>query len=330
MLNQLMETYGIAGREDAVRSVITKALKQSAIDYYIDKMGNLHAVRDGAGKRYFLAAYMDEPGIIVTKITEDGYLKFDTVGRIEPAFLVSKRVIIGGCCGIISLKAIHLATKAERETPVRTDQLYIDIGAASAADAAECVEIGDYGVLDSRYRTMAHDFVKGRALAGRMGCFAVLEVLQNTDVPMHAVFAVQREIGCRGMTAAVWQSAADVSIVLDGIADQSPDGKKDTLKVGDGVVLIRRTGSGSMDASLWKLAANAAKEHGVPVQYGNLKERGQEGALMQNGGGHRCLCLAVPVRYMRSCAQVASLKDMRSMIACIKGIIEESERGSLG
>ena len=85
-----------------------------------------------------------------------------------------------------------------------------------------------------------------------------------------------------------------------------------------------------MDASVWKLAANAAKEHGVPVQYGNLKERGQEGALMQSGGGHRCLCLAVPVRYMRSCTQVASLTDMRSMIACVREIIKESERGSLG
>lgn len=327
MLRKLEECYGVSGMEAQVCSYLKNALSPFCTRLWEDSMGSLHAEKkaDKDAKNILIAAYMDEPGIIITRITEDGYLKFETVGRIDAAFLVSKRVCIHGIDGIISLKAIHLATKKERETPVKADQLLIDIGASSREEAEQAVEIGDYGAFDSRFQEFGDGFVKGRALAGRAGCAVASEILQNDwACNLHVIFAVQREIGNRGMAAAAWESKADMTVVLDGTEARIWAGPQDRPEAGRGAVLLLKTGAGTALQTELQGLLEEAEHRGIPVQTYYTGEKGQETVLRQTGYGHHCLCLGIPVRYSKTTAQVASISDMQAMREFVKLVIEQT------
>lgn len=323
MLKELTSLYGVSGLEMPVRSYLEEKIKNECDALYQDGMGNLHAVKHGKGPKVLVTAYMDEPGIIITQITKDGYLRFETVGRIQPAFLVSKRVFINGHAGIISLKAIHLASKEERQTPVKVKQLFVDIGADTREEAEKAVEIGDYGVIDSDYRELENNMVKGRALAGRMSCAAAVWLLEQLHCNLHVIFAVQREIGCRGMQAAAQNVDADFSVVFDAAPTEDKKEKgQNTPWSGDGPVLFRRTGAGCIDPALWLKAKETAKEHGIPIQCCTTKEKGQESVLLQTGNRHRCICLGIPVRYAGSASQIADKKDFDNLKKLSYALIE--------
>ncbi len=323
MLKELTSLYGVSGLETSVRTYLEEKIKNDCDALYQDGMGNLHAVKHGKGPKVLVTAYMDEPGIIITQITKDGYLRFETVGRIQPAFLVSKRVFINGHAGIISLKAIHLASQEERQTPVKVKQLFVDIGADTREEAEKAVEIGDYGVLDSDYRELENDMVKGRALAGRMSCAAAAWLLEQLHCDLHVIFAVQREIGCRGMQAAAQNVDADFCVVFGAApAEDKKEKEQDTSWPGDGPVLFQRTGAGCINPALWLKAKETAKEHGIPIQCCTTEEKGQESVLLQTGKQHRCICLGIPVRYAKSASQIADQKDFDNLRKLSYALIE--------
>ncbi len=330
MLKALANCFGVSGMEDSVRRCIEEQLRGYDIKLRTDAMGNLHAMVDGDGPPILVTTYMDEPGIIVTKITEDGYLQFETIGPVAPSCLVSKRVWIGTCPGIISLKAIHLTKKKERETPVKASQLFVDIGANTREEAAKIAEIGDYGTFDIPYRELENHFVKGRAIAGRMGCVAAIELLKKSpDCNLHVIFATQRQIGCRGMIAASWNLEADFTVVLDGIAaqDYTTAPKEGRPQAGEGVALLHHSGSGKMDATFYSMAKKVAEEEEIPIQNCSVDEKGQEQILQQTGKKQRCLCLGIPVRYPESLGQVANIKDLQAMIRLSHTMIHRVSKG---
>ena len=315
MLREIGELDSVSGLENPVREYLLNDIQGYCDKTWVDSMGNLHAEKSGAcGKSILITTYMDEPGIIVTQITDDGYLKFDTVGRIRPEFLVSKRIKINGQIGIISLKAVHLVSKKERETPVKISQLFIDIGANSKEEAATAVEIGDYGTFCTRFSEIGGRFIKGRALGGKIGCAAAAKLLKNDlSCNLHVIFAVQREIGCRGMIAASWQIKADYAIVLDGIDAKLWDKKEEKPSCGSGAVVIYRTGAGLMDKELSDRIKRTAQEHGVSVQTYNTDISGQEAILRRAGTDMRCICLGVPVRYSQSTVQTVCGDDIDAL-----------------
>ncbi len=315
MIKKLVNCVGVSGLETEVRQCIQTMLSEMGVKFWTDTMGNLHGEKDGSSKKpVILTTYMDEPGLIVTKITKDGYLKFEIVGRVKPEFLVSKRVRVGNQIGIISLKAIHLSTKKERETPVKADQLFIDIGAKSYEDASALVEVGDYVAFDSNYKEMDGNCIMGSALAGRLGCYIALNLLKNPAVKnLHVIFAVQREIQNRGMIPASYNLSGEYAIALDGIEGRLWNFKAETAELGKGPVLIPRTGAGEMDTCLGKRLKTLAKETDIPLGSLCTKMVGAESVLQKNGTGLRCLCLGIPVRYMASPTQVACLDDCRKL-----------------
>ncbi len=324
MFKELEHCFGVSGLEEPVSQFLQAQLESLCEKTWKDSMGNLHGENHGNGKKILICTHMDEPGIIITEITEDGYLRFETVGEISPAFLVSKKVWIHGHPGIISLKAIHLTTKSERETPIKAQQLFVDIGAENKEEAKKIVEIGDYGVFDIPYVELANDFIKGRAIAGRMGCFAVLEMLKHRpNANLHVIFAVQHEIGNRGISPGIWNLDAEIAIVLDGTpAKIYPDVDESLPEAGNGVALLRRTGSGNTNAELYALAKKLAEEEGVSIQYSQKKEKGAESVIEASGKEISVLCLDIPVRYANTTAQVASKKDLHAMTKLAIALIE--------
>lgn len=332
-MNELQNYYGVSGREDSICSFLYERLSPLSDDTVKDSMGNLHFYKKGTGKsakKAAVIAYMDEPGIIVTRITEDGYLKFETIGHLTPAGLISKKVILNGIRGIISLKAVHLTSKQERSIPVKLSQLFIDIGASSRKEAEDFVQIGDHGALEEDGRTFGDGYIKGHALGSRVGCVIAENVLrQRYPFNLHVIITVQREVGCRGIQTASWKLSADRVIILDAETAQSYDKVSEKFpELGKGAVILTASGSGLVNPRLIQPVINKAEERQLKYQLFASKDKGQEEVLYQRGYGDKTLTFCIPVRYKDTACQVAHMDDIDSMknltqIALMQVVSEE-------
>lgn len=325
MLKKLTECIGVSGKEDMVRDFLKQQLNGCCTTLETDRMGNLHAINRGKGPEFLIITHMDEPGVIVTRITEDGYLCFEPIGRINPAFLVSKHVCFGKYHGVISLKAIHITTKKEREIPVKASQLFIDIGASSKAEAERVVEVGDYGFLDIPYCELQGGLVRGRAIAGRMGCNVALELLKkNPGCNIHVVFAVQREVKNRGVIGCGDKLHGDYTFVLDGIEGANYVKKRDDgyPEAGNGVAIILKHPDGILNKSMNSFCNEISKRENISLQYGIRKEQDTESTLLKMGQ-HNMISLAISVRYSDSVSPVAHIGDMDAMLRLTDVFIKE-------
>ena len=173
----------------------------------VDALGNLIAWKKGrkhTGSKLLLTAHMDEVGLMIRQITDDGYLKFDTVGAIDRRVLLGKPVLVGPkrVPGVVGLKAYHLVSREEEKSVPKLDEFYIDIGARDRAGAEAQVALGDTAAFDSDAGDFGAGLFQGKALGSRLGC-AVLLTLLRDELPMDCtfVFTAQKEVGARGPSA---------------------------------------------------------------------------------------------------------------------------------
>ena len=144
---------GVSGFEDEVRDYILERVLDHADEIVTDPMGNLMVFKKGRvtpQKRVMLAAHMDEVGLIITSIDDDGYLKFSFVGGIDRRVAIGKSVFVGDnrVPGVIGIKAYHLVSRDEEKKVPKTDDMYIDIGVKNKKEAQEIVSLGDAAVFD--------------------------------------------------------------------------------------------------------------------------------------------------------------------------------------
>ena len=182
MLKRLTEAFGPSGYEDEVRDIIKNEISNICDEIYEDSIGNLICHQKGKkinGKSIMLTSHMDEVGFIISYITDNGYLKFQTVGGIDPNVLISKKITIGDkkLCGVIGTKPIH--QNKDSSNNLKTSDLYIDIGASSKEEALKYVEIGDYACFDSNYIEFGNGFVKAKALDDRVGCYTMINIAKR-------------------------------------------------------------------------------------------------------------------------------------------------------
>ncbi|MBO4468427.1 MAG: M42 family peptidase, partial [Clostridia bacterium] len=242
-LKELCMIDGTSGDEFPVSDYIIEKVKGHC-ECKTDNLGNIICFKKGkcvSPKKIMVDAHMDEIGLIISSITPDGYLKFRTVGGIEPSVMSARRVMVGGYVpGVIGCKPIHLAKSDEKKKSVKPEGLYIDIGASSREEAEKIISIGERAVMVSDYYE-TDDRVLSKALDDRIGCAILIDLIKNYDeYDFYAVFSVQEEVGARGAKVAAFSVAPDSAIVLEAttaadIADV-PDEKK-VCSLSDGVVV---------------------------------------------------------------------------------------------
>ena len=184
-------------------------------DWRVDPLGNLIVHKKGkshAKNKVMFDAHMDEVGMIVTYITDEGMLKFSAVGGVDPRVYLGRSVKVGDkeISGVVGLKPIHMLSKEEELNMPKADEMYIDIGAESADEAREYVSLGDTVVFDSGIRKFGDGFVQGRALDDRMGCAVMIEMIKSElEYDADFSFSVQEEIGTRGAKASAFSIRPD-------------------------------------------------------------------------------------------------------------------------
>ena len=323
LLKKLCTLPGVSSWEDQVRECVLNLAGQYATELRVDAMGNVIAFKEGAkatGSKLLLTAHMDEVGLMVRAITDEGYLKFDTVGAIDRRVLLGKRVLVGPrkLPAVVGLKAYHLVSRDEEKNVPKLEDFYLDIGAKNKEEAQSLVSLGDVAAFDSQPEELAPNLLKGRALDSRVGC-AVLLWLLREQLPMDCtfVFTAQQEVGARGAFGAAFSVQPEIALVLEGApaADLPgvPEHKKRCV-LGRGAVLPFMDRGMVADRRLFETLRSLAEAEDIPWQLRETTDgAGDGGAVQRAGTGVRTAAIAVPVRYAHTPATLADAGDVEAV-----------------
>lgn len=324
LLKDLCRLPGVSGDEDRVRDFIRAKAAPYASAIRTDALGNLIVFKKGrktTGNKLLLAAHMDEVGVIVTRITDEGFLKFDFVGGVDRRVAIGKPVLIGDkqVPGVIGLKAIHLVGQEEMKKVPKTDALYIDIGAKDRETAEKLVALGDYGSFIGEPEAFGQSFLKSKAIDDRVGCAIMLELLKE-ELPLDVTFAftAQEEVGTRGAFAAAFSVTPEVALVLETTtAADSPAVEKhrQVCAPGKGPVISYMDGGTIYDRGLFEDLRRLAEDNHIPWQTKEYIAGGNDARTIQRTkSGVRVAAISAAVRYLHAPASVGSMADFENML----------------
>ena len=328
-LARLLDAMGPSGFEvDPAR--IWRAEAESFTDSVTtDVTGNTMASINADGRpRVMLAGHIDEIGLQITYIDEDGFLYIDGIGGWDPQVIVGQRVRILGrpdrIVGVVGRKAIHLQKPEERRKASKISELWVDVGVESREEATELgLRVGDPMVIDAAMVSLAGDRIASRAIDNRIGAYVVLEALRllsdaSPVASAVAVATVQEEIG--GVSGGGARSSAfglepDVALVVDvTFSTDVPNIEKKELgehRLGGGPVLSR--GSAAHPVVFERLV-EVAEAEGIPhtIQAAARSTRTDADSIHLTRAGVPTGLVSVPNRYMHSPNEVVSLSDLES------------------
>lgn len=332
-LKQLLSTPGPSGDEDAAARVWRAEARTFADTVRADMAGNSFAVLEGEGPRVLLAGHIDEIGLMVTHIDEQGYLFFAGIGGWDAQVLVGQRVLLlghaGEVIGVIGKKPIHLMKPEDRSHASTIEGMWLDIGATSREEANERVRVGAVGVIDAPVYELPNGRIVSRSLDNRSGAFVVLEALRllSQERPRASVAAVatsQEEITFLGAMTAAFSFDPQVAIAVDvTFATDHPESDKQRwgeVKLGGGPVLSR----GSANSALvFKRLVETAEREQLPysLQMSPRYSGTDADAIHKSRGGVATGVVSVPNRYMHSPNEMVALSDLENAAKLIAAFV---------
>jgi putative aminopeptidase FrvX len=335
-LQRLLSTPGPSGNEGAAAEVWREEAGKFA-EVRGDRMGNSFATLNvGGSPRVMLSGHIDEIGLMVTHIDDQGLLHFTGVGGWDPQVLVGQRVLIqtgdGEVPGVIGKKAIHLMEAEERKKVSEIKKLWIDIGARDGDEAKEMVRVGDVGVLDQALLELPNGRIASRSLDNRMGAFVVLEALrllseEDGTVPeVVAVASVQEEIGLYGARGAAFGLDPDAAIAVDVThATDTPGASKNENgdhALGSGPVIKRAT---NLSPIISDGLIAAAEEAGIAFTLeADSRSTGTDADAIQfTRAGIATGLVSAPNRYMHSPNEIVELEDLENCARLISAYVKK-------
>ena len=325
-LKRLLDTPGPSGYERAPAAVWREYARGFA-DVSADVLGNSYAAAGpaaGSAPTILLAGHVDEIGLIISHVDDDGYVYVGAIGGWDPQVLVGQRVRFegrdGAVLGVVGKKPIHLMKPDERDKASKLCDLWVDVGSANKAETLARLEVGDAGVLDTPLLELPNGRIVSRSIDNRVGAFVVVEALRRyAERPgaarVVAVATTQEEIAWRGggaLPSAVRVQPA-MSVVVDvTFATDHPGVEKKEIgeaKLGGGPVFTR----GSVVSPVaYRLLRGAAERLAIPFQ---MHAAGRESftdadAIHNAASGVATALVSIPNRYMHSPNEMVSLDDL--------------------
>ena len=319
-LKSLCLIRGVSGNEQSIRKALLEACRPLCDDVSIDRMGNVAAFKKGTEENaphILLAAHMDEVGFIVTSATEEGLLRIQPVGGVDPRVVVSKRVLVGekAVPGVIGAMAIHLQTPEDRKKVLNYDSIYVDIGAKNKEDALADCPAGSYITFDTPYTCFGEGFICAKALDDRVGCLNLVKLLADSypgDVT--CLFTTEEEVGCRGATGGAFRAAPDMALILEGTTCNDLGDVPDVMqvcRVGEGVAVSFMDNASLVNRPLYEAILRTASENDIPHQVKRSVSGGNDsGPIHKSRAGVATCVLSVPCRYIHSPSSVIKESDV--------------------
>lgn len=323
LLENLVKTYGPASNEGLVRDFIVKEIENYVDDIKIDALGNLIAHKKGNGKKVMISSHMDQIGLMVIDIDENGFLRFTNIGGISPYITLSQKVIFeNGTVGAVFSEPVDDISK------LKLENMYIDIGAFSKEEAEKKVSIGDICIYHSGYDEN-ENVVFTPYLDDRIGCFISIEAIKAIDKPnndLYFVFSVQEEVGLRGAKTAAYGISPDVGIALDVTAHgDTPKARTFAIGLNKGAAIKVKDNSIICHPKVREQLVKVAKENTIPYQMEVLEFGGTDsGAIHLNKEGVPSGVISIPTRYVHSTLEMASKKDILNCKELLVGFLNSN------
>ncbi len=342
LLEKLSGAFGVSGFEEEVRELIAKLTRPYVDEMRVDTLGNLIATRAGrSGRVLMLDAHMDEIGLMVSYIEEEGFLRFAPLGgwdvRILPAQALTVRTRSGTLVkGVIGTPPPHILSPKEREQPFKLEELFVDIGVGSRSEAeALGIRIGSPAVIAYPFERLNEQVVMGKAFDDRAGCAVLIKTLErlqgsSLELTLACNFAIGEETGLKGARTAAYQIEPDLALALEGtIGADTPGvppsrqptglGKGPAISVADRTLIV--------NGRLVRFIEELAEAQGIPYQYKLPPFGGTDaGAIHLSRGGVLAGVISVPCRYIHSPLSLLRLDDFENTVRLVSEFAKEGQR----
>ncbi|MFB6107057.1 MAG: M20/M25/M40 family metallo-hydrolase [Halobacteriaceae archaeon] len=330
-LDELLTAPAPSGYERRAQRRWVEYVRPHADDVRVDDYGNAVATVHGDGPDLAFAGHGDEIGFVVTKVTEEGFLRVAPVGGADRTVSRGQHVTVHGAdgpvAGVIGQTAIHLRDPDEEGLDDITEQ-HVDVGAADEDDAREVVEVGDPVTVERGVRDLRGTRIAARATDNRVGMWVAAEAVRraardDVDATVHAVSTVQEEVGLQGARMVGFDVDPDAAVAVDvtHAADNPsyPPSRASEVDLGGGPVVSRGS---SNHAVLVETLREAADGAGVAVQLqatGTRTGTDADSFYVQRGG-IPSVNLGIPNRYMHTPAEVVDTTDLEDAAALLRAV----------
>ena len=292
------------------------------------------AVEHAYRPKVMLAAHMDEIGLIITKIDDEGFLRFSTVGGIDQRVLLAQEVIVHGKTdlpGVIGAKPPHVQAPEERNNAVPIDELKIEVGNDSKDQLDELVGIVEHATINRKVENLNGSLMAGKAMDDRAGVAVMLECLKalanmNHIADVYAVATVQEEVGVRGATTSTYGIVPDIGIALDvGHGDMSGVAEHLTISLGNGPGIAMGP---HVHPSLHKRLVQTAKDWNISYTLEPAVRPGGTDAfaIQITQAGIPTALLSLPLRYMHTAVETLDYDDVRKTARLLAQFISELDQ----
>ncbi|HID32156.1 MAG TPA: M42 family peptidase [bacterium (Candidatus Stahlbacteria)] len=320
MLSRLSETFGPSGWEGEVRELIGRMISFPA-EKRVDTLGNLIVHKPGKGKKLLLAAHMDEVGLMVREIDNNGFIRFSLLGKVVTTTLPGSKVRFqDGTGGVVGYE--HTNNHSSKPD---VNKLYIDIGMDSKG-VEKKIKVGDVAVFDTQFRRNG-DRIFGKAFDDRVGCYILIRLINeitNSPWDCYFVFTVQEEVGLRGGRTAGYGIEPDCAISVDvtGSGD-TPKGEEVPMKLGGGVAIKIRDSRMISTSLIRNRLVEIAEMKKVKYQYEVIERGTTDGAAIQLiRSGVLTGAVSIPTRYIHTGCEVCDIQDIVAATYLLKGFLE--------
>lgn len=336
-LKRLLETPSVTGSEVAVATLVRERLADVADEVSTDVMGSVHATLKGAGAApsVMLAAHMDEIGLMVTYVSDDGFLSVSAVGGVDAAILPGMRVDVhtanGPLRGVVGRKPIHLIEADERTKVTPLFDLVIDLG-LPAKKVKKRVRIGDVITFGVGFERFGRGMAVSRAFDDKCGVWIATRVMEElkaqggAEGDFIAAATVQEEIGTRGAITSTYGVNPDVGLAFDVTHATDYPGISKTkygdIRCGGGPVIARGP---NINPVVFERLVAAAEAEGIAYQLeAEPSVTGTDARSIQvSREGKACGLISVPLRYMHTPTEVVALSDLEDTVRLIVRFVRD-------
>ncbi len=322
LIQKLVEEIGPSGYEKPVRELIKKEILPHKGE--VDALGNLivkTGKKDRNGMRIMLAAHMDEIGIMVTHVDENGFLRFSTIGGVGHMTLIGGRVkFLNGTEGVISTER---KDKADQLSSM--EHMYIDVGASSPKDCP--VTVGDVAGFQRSFVDLGNRLA-AKSMDDRIGVVVLIETLKALKTTPHEIFFVfstQEEVGLRGATTAAYAIDPEIGLSVDvTLTGDTPRAKKMAVALGKGPAIKIRDGGMLADPHIVEWMIKTAEKLRIPYQREILEGGTTDARVMQiTRTGMPAGCISIPCRYVHSPSEMIDIKDVELAVRLLTDLISK-------
>lgn len=324
LIQNLVEITGPSGYEAKVRDFVIEEVKSHVDDYRVDALGNLIArqgKKEENGLTVMLSAHLDEIGIMVTHVDDNGFARFTNLGGVFLRNTAGGRVrFLNGAAGVIGMEPGATRTSV---TPI--EKMFVDLGVKSKKECP--VDIGDVAAFERTFEEYG-DRLVSKAMDDRIGVAVLIETLKSLQFGPNevvGVFSVQEEVGLRGASTAAYGTDPDLGIAIDvTVSGDTP--KDDSIEVGLGkgpAIKIKDSGM-IADPKVVSWMESGAKKAKIPYQREILTGGTTDARAIQlSRAGVPSGCLSIPCRYVHSPSEMVDLNDVENSVKLLVHLLSK-------